>query len=198
MYICFRGNLQKLVQYDHPGFSNASIFNSIEQFVRTVSEMEETILIPSRLLDLTIGDSDDKLNLEGKRGSIIKATLTNTDLYHLYNIISQLKVELLWSREYMNNCQELQESPTSTDRFRYTRCSSTTSIYSVQSIYTSSDSESDIVVENDFRLENEETATAAARSFKRHLHGLHRDIQKMTLAAEYLTLRYQTDINGHV
>ncbi|KOC65003.1 hypothetical protein WH47_04593, partial [Habropoda laboriosa] len=189
--------LQQLVQNDQHGFSNASIFNSIEQFVRSVSEMEDTILIPRRLLDSTIGDSEDKFNLEGKRGSIIKATLANTDLYRLYNIISQLKVELLWSREHMTNCQELQESPLPFDRFRYTRCSSTTSIYSVQSICTS-DSESDIVVENDFRLENEDAAVAAARTFKRHLHGLHRDIQKMTLAAEYLTLRYQKDINDRV
>lgn len=67
--------------------------------MRTVSEMEDTILVPSRLLDLSVGDAGDTVCMKGKRGHTVKDTLANTDLYRLYNIINQMKTELLWSQE---------------------------------------------------------------------------------------------------
>lgn len=71
----------------------------MEKFVRTVSEMEDTILVPSRLLDLSVGDAGDTICMKGKRGHTVKDALANTDLYRLYNIINQMKTELLWSQE---------------------------------------------------------------------------------------------------
>lgn len=170
----------------------------MEQFIRKVSEMEETILIPSRLLDLTAGDSDDRVKLEGKRGSIIKSTLVNTDLYRLYNIIIQMKIELLWSQDHSNDIQELEEDIVPSQKFKHARCPSSTSIQSVQSVSTSSDSESDPGIEKDSGVETEDSANATAKSFERHLRGLHRSIQRMTLAAEYLTMRYQADVGDQI
>lgn len=37
--------------HDDQEFSNQSIINVIEKFVRSVNSMEETILVPSRLMD---------------------------------------------------------------------------------------------------------------------------------------------------
>lgn len=190
-----RTSLRRIARHDEPEFSNASILNSMEKFVKTVNEMEETILVPSRLLDLMVGDTGDRVSLKGKRGSMVKDTLANTDLYRLYNIISQMKVELLWSQD---NLGEPEEHDEPSQRLGHARCPSTTSMQSVQSASTSSDSESDAGIENDSGLENEEGANAAAESFRRHLRGLHRSIQRMTLAAEYLTLRYQADVGGQV
>lgn len=72
----------------------------MERFVRTVSEMEETILVPSRLLDLAVGDTNDSIcqKVGGKLN--VKDNFYNTDLYRLYTIVNQMKVELLWSQEY--------------------------------------------------------------------------------------------------
>lgn len=193
---CFRASLQRLIKHDVTAFSNTSILNSMERFIRTVREMEDTILIPSRLLDLTVGDSQDKLQLEDKRSSVIKATLANTDLYRIYNIINQMKVEMLWSQDHMNNVQNLEEDPELLEKFIRARNSSSTSMQSVQSVCTSCNSEFDIVIENDSEAENEDSVSVAARSFKKHLHGLHHNIEKMTLAAEYLILRYQTAIDN--
>ncbi|KAK1129863.1 hypothetical protein K0M31_019569 [Melipona bicolor] len=191
---CKRASLQRLIKHDVTAFSNTSILNSIERFIRTVREMEDTILIPSRLLDLTVGDSQDKFQLEDKRSSVIKATLANADLYRLYNIISQMKVEVLWSQDHMNNAQNLQENP-ALQKFIRARNSNSTSMHSVQSVCTCN-SEFDIVTENDSETENEDSVSVAARCFKRHLHGLHHNIEKMILAAEYLILRYQTAIDS--
>lgn len=196
LYFCFRASLQKLAKHDVIGFSNNSILNSMERFIQTVREMEDTILIPSRLLDLTVGDSQDRLQLGDERSSIINATLANTNLYHLYNVISQMKIEMLWSQNCMDNFQETEDDfVPSTETLKRARTSSSTSMYGMQSIYTSSNSESDTFIENNFGGENENDVSATAQSFKKHLRGLHRNIQKMTLAAEYLILRYQNVID---
>lgn len=169
----------------------------MERFVRTVNEMEETILIPSRLLDLTAGDSDDRVNLEGKHGSIVKMISVDMDLHRLYNIITRMKIELLWSKRRLIDIQELKEDFVPAQKSMNSRYSSTASIQSVQSSWTSSDSESDTCIE-DSVLASEYEADAIAKSFETHLRGLHHSIQKMTLAAEYLTMRYQADITSQM
>lgn len=131
--------------------------------------------------------------MEDKRSSVIKATLANVDLYRLYNIINQMKVEVLWSQDHMNNAQNLEEDPALLQKFIRAR---STSMHSIQSVCTSCNSEFDIVTENDSEAENEDSVSVAARSFKRHLHGLHHNIEKMILAAEYLILRYETAIDS--
>ncbi|XP_029158253.1 uncharacterized protein LOC114930594 isoform X2 [Nylanderia fulva] len=212
-------SLRRIARHDEPEFSNASILNSMEKFVRTVSEMEDTILVPSRLLDLSVGDAGDTMCMKGKRGYTIQDTLANTDLYRLYNIINQMKIELLWSQEPRTEADDqliknhpvgspsadLHHYPVVTGaRLGHVRCPSTTSMQSVQSassIASTSDSDSEVGIEIDSGLEGEECAdlaSIAALNFKRHLRGLHCSIARMTEAAEYLTLRYQADVGGQV
>ncbi|KAL0134629.1 hypothetical protein PUN28_001436 [Cardiocondyla obscurior] len=227
MYHARATSLRRIARHDEPEFSNASILNSMEKFVRTVSEMEDTILVPSRLLDLSVGDGGDTISMKGKRGSTVKDTLANTDLYRLYNIINQMKIELLWSQEpttmaddqTMANKSHPVGSPSAdlthhhsaavtNGRLGHVRCPSTTSMQSVQSVQSASsiawtsDSDSENGIEIDSGLEGEECvvdlASIAAENFKRHLRGLHSSIARMTEAAEYLTLRYQADVGGQV
>lgn len=136
------------------------------------------------LFDLTVGDSEDRLglHLEGIRGSIVKATIDNTDLYRLYKMISQMKSKLLWSQDHMKSFQYENEDFESSERFRHNKSSSSMR----SSIYISSNSESNITIENYSETDDEDAASLAVRSFKRHLHGLYYNVEKMTLAAEYL------------
>ena len=101
-------SLRKIARHEETEFSNASILNSVEKFVKSVNEMEETILVPSRLLDLAVGDSTDTIceKTKAKSGNSIKDTLYNTDLFRLYNIVNQMKTDLLWSQE---NTEEIDE-----------------------------------------------------------------------------------------
>lgn len=210
-----RTSLRRIARHDEPEFSCASIFNSMERFVKTVNEMEETILIPRRLLDLAVGDAGDTVRLKG--GHNVKETLANTDLYRLYNIVNQMKIELLWSKEDRVNSREDEDVVSdkslsvyhATDngtRLGHARCPSTTSMQSIQSASSiasslSSDSESDTGVENDSGLENEECidlANSIAENFRHHLRGLHSSINRMTEVAQYLTLRYQVDVDGQI
>ncbi|XP_074098154.1 uncharacterized protein LOC141526899 isoform X2 [Cotesia typhae] len=234
--------MRRITWNDEAEFSNASILNSMEKFVKAVNEMDETILVPSRLLDLAVGDAGDTVCQKGK--STIKDTMPNTDLYRLYNIVNTLKVELLWSQkssieaqdeeteEEETNCQQIikygvnnltvssppvspptpstitgseKSGEVAAVRLGHTRCPSTTSMQSASSVISSlssSDSDSDMGVENDSGLESEDQpdrlANQAAENFRRHLRGLHRSIKRMTQAAEYLALRYQADVGGPV
>lgn len=49
--IFFFRNCLRRIMHDDQEFSNQSIMYVIEKFVKTVNSMEETILIPSRLMD---------------------------------------------------------------------------------------------------------------------------------------------------
>ncbi|KAK0179280.1 hypothetical protein PV327_005045 [Microctonus hyperodae] len=215
-----RKSLRRIARHDEPEFSNTSILNSMENFVKAVSEMEDTILVPSRLLDLAVGDATDTVSQKGN--STIKDKMPHTDLYRLYNIVNKMKLELLWSEksgdEETHNEEENDESRpvksriagnSEVVRLGHARCPSTTSMQSMQSASSlissssSCDSDSDIGIENDSGMENEDSlndrlANQAAENFRRHLHGLHRSIKCMTQAAEYLTLRYQADVGGQV
>lgn len=217
--------MRRIARHDEPEFSNASILNSMEKFVRTVSDMEDTILVPSRLLDLSVGDATDTICMKGKRGCTVKDTLANTDLYRLYNTINQMKTELLWSQEttrrteiddhVLKTCHPTSTTtssnspsevahPASMTRLGHARCPSTTSmqsVHSASSIVSTSDSDSEVGIEIDSGLEGEECndlASIAAENFRRHLRGLHCSITRMTEAAQYLTLRYQADVGGQV
>ncbi|XP_044595501.1 mid1-interacting protein 1 [Cotesia glomerata] len=236
-----RTQMRRITWNDEAEFSNASILNSMEKFVKAVNEMDETILVPSRLLDLAVGDAGDTVCQKGK--STIKDTMPNTDLYRLYTIVNTLKVELLWSQKSSIEAQDEETEEEETNRRQiiksgvtngvsspsvspptpstitgseksvesaavrlgHTRCPSTTSMQSASSVISSlssSDSDSDMGVENDSGLESEDQpdrlANQAAENFRRHLRGLHRSIKRMTQAAEYLALRYQADVGGPV
>lgn len=47
----YRNKLRRIARHDDQEFSNQSILNSMEKFVQTVNAMDETILVPSRLMD---------------------------------------------------------------------------------------------------------------------------------------------------
>jgi hypothetical protein len=91
-------------------FSNQSVKNGIEKFVRAVKDMDEKILVPHRLMDLKMGDDGDtveetrtawKYQVSGNNGkhrkSILKDMAT-TDLYDIYTMLNSLKNELLWGQ----------------------------------------------------------------------------------------------------
>ncbi|XP_076763616.1 uncharacterized protein LOC143431016 [Xylocopa sonorina] len=185
--------MEMLSKHDELRFNNASIFYTMEQFVETVQRMESTILFPSRLVDLSTDDLKNSLGLEDNGDSIIITSLTNTDLYHLYKIISQMKVDLMCSRQ-TNHSNKPMKTSMSEPQLKYTRTWSSTSMQSVQSTCTSCDSESDIVTEIDSEEEGEDHLSAICKVFKRHLHELNCNIQKLTSIAEYIILRYQISI----
>lgn len=106
-----RNCLRRLI-HDDQEFSNQSIINVIERFVKSVNIMEETILIPSRLMDRHVGDAMDSVkpaiekshhhhhHYRNKKmtSNDVRDHLGNTDLFNLYSMLNTVKVDLLWGR----------------------------------------------------------------------------------------------------
>ncbi|PNF29185.1 hypothetical protein B7P43_G10781 [Cryptotermes secundus] len=153
----------------------------MEKFVKAVNDMDETILVPCRLMDLKMGDAGDTIvemktssnhpgsANSGKRSNSSLNDMASTDLYNLYTMINSVKNELLWGQsvppEEDDKGQKSQNggsgSVTSTTVSPATvkghcRRPSTVSMTSTNSITSISDTDSDAGNENDSGIEAED------------------------------------------
>uniref|UniRef100_A0A182FEB2 Uncharacterized protein n=1 Tax=Anopheles albimanus TaxID=7167 RepID=A0A182FEB2_ANOAL len=103
--------LRRIARHDDQEFSNQSILNAMEKFVKNVNTMDETILVPCRLMDRKVGDATDTVPLapkaqhsgahHGKKTNraSIREVLNTSELFQLYNMLKHVKVDLLWGRQ---------------------------------------------------------------------------------------------------
>lgn len=180
-----RNSLRRIARNDDHEFSKDSIINVIEKFVKTVNGMDETILIPCRLMDLKIGDTTDSIapqltkqhHHHARRNGhqSIKEVLNSADLLNVYNMLNGVKVDLLWNGSHKHEQQELEDAAnagtvsqvaSSNDLLSvgekdsssvkgHIRRPSTVSVTSSNSVCTLSDNESEISNENDSGIESE-------------------------------------------
>ncbi|XP_017010431.2 uncharacterized protein [Drosophila takahashii] len=134
-----RNCLRRIARHDEQQFSKDSIVNVMEKFVKTVNIMDDTILVPCRLMDRQIGDSTDIIpatgkdstanqltqssSAHGKRGAAhsknVQDFLSASELFNLYNMLNSLKKDLLWTanqeddQEQHPQQQQLNASPNS-------------------------------------------------------------------------------------
>ncbi|XP_037049399.1 uncharacterized protein LOC119083715 [Bradysia coprophila] len=179
-----RNCLRRIARNDGQEFSRESIVNLMEKFVKTVNVMDETILVPCRLMDRSVGDSSDNVrdapkatstpHTKRKRTSVHE-NLNSAELFNLYNMLNGVKTDLLWGRNSEEQPEETlaadQKSLAKTDSSQsivseastkqqqqkgHVRRPSTASVASSNSsTNTLSDSDSDISNENDSGIESE-------------------------------------------
>ncbi|EAL40412.3 osteocalcin 2 [Anopheles arabiensis] len=106
-----RNCLRRIARHDDQEFSNQSILNAMETFVKTVNMMDETILVPCRLMDRKVGDATDTVPVapkaqhhgahHGKKSNrtSIREVLNTAELFQIYNMLKIVKVDLLWGRQ---------------------------------------------------------------------------------------------------
>lgn len=112
-----RNCLRRIAGHDELQFSKDSIVNVMERFVKTVNVMDDTILVPCRLMDRQVGDGTDILpasgrastanqlsmasSAQGKRGAAqsknVHEFLHSAELFNLYSMLNSLKNDLLWT-----------------------------------------------------------------------------------------------------
>ncbi|XP_031640533.1 uncharacterized protein LOC116352241 isoform X2 [Contarinia nasturtii] len=120
-----RNSLRRIATNDDTEFSRESIVNLMEKFVKTVNVMDETILVPCRLMDRTVGDATDTIvpdaasaspskhhhhhstNSKKKRAPVHES-LSSAELFTLYNMLNGVKVDLLWGRNSEEQPEEIQ------------------------------------------------------------------------------------------
>lgn len=196
-----RNYLRRYSSRKETQFSNQSVMKAVEKFVEAVQEMDETILVPCRLMDLQVGDATDKTGLKGVD--------EKTDLYSLHSLVNCVKNELLWSgkdgRGTVAEEEGMTSLPVPAPVRTHVRRPSTVSIASTNSANSIiSDTDSEAGNENDSGIEGESDNMKPSytqnveKNFRRHLYGLHQALEQMTDAASYLTKRYQNDVGGAV
>lgn len=200
-----RNCLRRIARHDETEFSNQSILNAMEKFVKSVNIMDETILVPCRLMDLKVGDAQDITESTSTKKlapnkNNVKSLLSSADLFDLFNMLNAVKVDLLWAQNGGEPVPTTEKAPVVKGHIRRPSTVSMTSTNSVASVI--SDSESETSNENDSGIEAEESENKnptreIAHNFRRHLNGLYTTLQQLTEAANYLTIRYQHDVGSH-
>ncbi|XP_075169212.1 uncharacterized protein LOC142241337 [Haematobia irritans] len=124
-----RNCLRRIARHEELHFSKDSIVNIMEKFVKTVNVMDDTILVPCRLMDRQVGDSTDIIPTpgkdvtsnqhsmlpfnNGKRNNVnsknVHEFLHSSELSNLYNVLNALKNELLWTGK--DESEDLDEQP---------------------------------------------------------------------------------------
>lgn len=164
----------------------------MEKFVKTVNAMEETVLVPCRLMDLKVTETTEETRHRGRD------SLANEDLFTLYNMLNASKMELLWGRD------RGEEKPPVVKKGHIRRPStaSTASTSSGASLPSDTESEAGVEGSEDSGLEGEDCeavgAERTAENFRRHLAGLRRALAGLTDAANTITQRYQADVGAPV
>lgn len=212
---------KNLFNQKETGYSCHSIIQCMENFVEAVHEMDDTILVPSRLLDLKV----DGCKPDCKSSLSMVAVLGNLpDLFTLYSVVRNLKNQLQWgTKERATDsgsedgtitpyCGSSTPSPTFltapliSTKPGHIRRPSTASMSSTNSSTASviSEPDSEGSIENDSGIDAELdacTKTLSAldlmeQNFHRHLRGLSDTLNQLTEAARYVTKRYQKDVLG--
>ncbi|XP_018573127.1 mid1-interacting protein 1-like [Anoplophora glabripennis] len=206
-----RNCLRRIARNDDTEFSHQSILNVMEKFVKTVNQMDETILVPCRLMDQKVGDEHDPACIRYskiKPPQSVHELFSSTDLFEIYNMLNGVKDGLLWgqTQDQQGTVSTVPKMILTTSltkgHFRRPSTVSVTSTNSSSSTMSDTDSESGSN-ENDSGIEEpsvqeEGKVDRVAHNFRTHLHGLTSSLRQMTEAAQYLTWRYQYDIGGPV
>jgi len=209
--------LRKTMSFDNSvsEFSQQSVVFAMERFSRAVANMDETVMVPCKLMDVPVGSDPELDKRVPRRSRAMIRDMQSADLHSLYSMLNSLKNELIWTSPATTSSSSTSTSTTATppstrtSMVRRPSVNSMTSMASVSSAttssaYSDSDSESgldhesteDSGVEAEREPDGEESVEHMANQFRRHLLGLHQCLEHMADAAHYLTHRYQVEIGS--
>lgn len=170
-------------------YSRQSILTTVKTFVKSVDNMCETVLVPSKLRDMDAKDFSS-----GHR-----------DLYNLYNVLNEVKDELLWPESATTSMSSPEVS------LGYSACNSLTSnssasgtedesMGSFDSRSTGSDYESgdldSVSAESTAESSVDEETSRLAATFRYHLQGIKAILNSLGDSADFLSDRYQEEIES--
>lgn len=186
--------------------SHGSLLSTMERFVQTVDDMNETILVPCRLMDMKFDQQSQQteLTVSGLSGSgngveskRLMQNLNGVDLFQFYSVLNSVRNDLMWgqtdksSGQINGSVQPPQSQPAEVKG--HARRPSTVSTASSAS---ASDIEFSELNEDSGVEGEEEYSQHMADSFRHHLSGLQQCLRDLSIAADYVTTRYNTDLGG--
>lgn len=244
------GNRRKMSRWDQSESStrsHGSLLTTMEKFVQTVDDMNETILVPCRLMDAKF-DSSSQISTPANTTSVhshvvdpktrLLTNLNGVDLFQFYTILNSVKSDLMWGNKSQqaplpqpssingimtsSSNHSVASSSLSSSGNSSTLSSSASSVLSSNNHSGGSSSNGDIIkghvrrpstvsttssasasdtefseLNEDSGLEGEEEYSQhLADAFHHHLTGLQQCLKDLTLAADYVTNRYNNDLGS--
>lgn len=191
---------RKVSRHESNECSQQSIVSAMDRFVMAVNNMEDTVMVPSRLMDMSLdhkpAHNNSDVPLEGP-------IATTTDLLSCYNMLNGVKNELIWGLGDGKRPATIQEMdsrlqnvcPLGTNSPLLRRNEKLKQVESDSEVESSSESDSgldSVIVEGPA----EDPAVKLAKNFRRHLSGLFHSLQQLTDLSEFLTTRYQHEVGS--
>lgn len=200
--------------------SQQSVLSAIDRFVRAVNNMDATVLVPSRLKDMEV--QNRRKSCPPPHG------LQHQDLFSFYNMLKDVKNELLWGPSSLgttlfpvagslSGMSSPRRPPMSMMSMSMTagmtmgmtmgmpmgmttpRQPSDDGLGSSTGCSSDQDTDSDfesIMTDRDSMIMEQTSHLATA--FRHHLHGLHAILHQLADSADYLSSRYQEEIETPV
>lgn len=143
-----------------------SLLNAMNRFIGAVTNMDQTVMVPSLLRDVPLDE-------ERELGSL-KADVDEGDMYSYYQLLKSIRRDIEWGVRCATADERRKES------MKITRKNSSAS---TSSSVSSSSSEDDEEEDEDLQ-----------KQFQYHLTGLQGVLSKLTQQANSLTKRYKQEV----
>lgn len=169
--------------------SQQSILSAMDRFVNSVTNMDSTVLVPSRLRDMEIDGREVK-----KRPP---PYLPQTDLFSFYRVLNDIKNELLWGPATSGTslssvvCETVGEQVNQS--MKITR---DISEVSTEVCNGSSTSDCESQVDNEMDCVISDPNAHFATAYRYHLQGLQTILHQLADSADFLSSRYQEEVDS--
>ncbi|XP_076356835.1 mid1-interacting protein 1A-like [Tachypleus tridentatus] len=171
--------------------SQQSILSAMNRFVNSVSRMDSTVLIPSRLRDMeTEGENIKKQP---------PPFASKSDLFNLYSTLHDINNELLWGPSAGVTTSSSSGSEEETLKHTLPTSKGTSELQSGSSISDSDsqgDSDMDSITNDPESTKRDAQTTHLANAYRYHLQGLHTILHQLADFADYLSSRYQEEVDA--
>lgn len=221
-------------------FSQQSVLYAMDQFVKSVINMQSVVLIPSKLKDMDVDATQRKVKFKDLKQikqirdanyyhcfhrhavcSLSKPSiLANSDLFTFYNMLNEMKKELLWGNGNISSLTNVscnfENNQTALSNIQRTCCQInnkhnrpsslvslgslglTPSTMSILSTSNNSDQETDDSETDSLLTDRDsigEHTSRLAASLRYHSQGLYSILKQLTDATDYISLRYQQELD---
>lgn len=179
-------------------YSQQSILCAMERFVKSVQNMDATVLVPSKLRDM-----ETAAGATPPTSARVPSALANADLHTFYLMLSNVKKELLWgpgtlptSHPFVVHTEGSGTCPSPVTLKHSGQCSddSLGSLGSTASSTSDTDSEADSMMTDRDSVQDHTSHLSLA--FRHHLQGLHSILHQLADSADYLSTRYQEEVDA--
>merc|ERR1712071_745668 len=91
--------LRKTMSFDNSvsEFSQQSVGFAMERFSRAVANMDDTVMVPCKLMDVPVGSDPELDQRVPRRSRAMIRDMQSADLHSLYSMLNSLKNELIWT-----------------------------------------------------------------------------------------------------